>query len=491
MDVDESYLDLLALRELYILLLKSCLRDAPSELLDERAQILLKNLLDDATAEVLEFLPKNMATDSGIFYKFLHKDDKQSKPLDEKVVEWMKPIPKRARGSASNATTDLILQGISSAIRRIEHHILSLQRYTSQSKRSHISYCGRSVLKGNETSNRQKVQSRTDHSTISARQIKGLLVGGQNAKAVVTPHCSEFVHGFRLPLSQGSKEGRKPLAVETHLSKQHKLVNPMTLIDKCGGSVGSKATIRPRKKPSQSRVKKSQNSYGLMVMKPTLLDHPSREVRKEETQKKTHLATQHESEFTDSACSSSWTTQQTSESGTLDDFSSPSHQDERPANSSETSSIRYSQGKKESKRAIGRFKRLKNKLGIIFHHHHHHHHHNSHSFMWNRVRKIFHPTNNKKLTSMEDRYEKGKNTAIRSECRTNQVGKFQAIAKELRSHVRRSKALTKKDPWEMKCGKKGVKKLHWWKLFRDRHGVRLHNKGRIRRIRYVNKKPQL
>ncbi|XP_023549497.1 protein KOKOPELLI-like isoform X2 [Cucurbita pepo subsp. pepo] len=486
MDVDESYLDLLALRELYILLLNSCLRDAPSELLDERAQILLKNLLDEATAEVLEFLPKNMATDSGIFYKFLHKDDKQSKPLDEKVVEWMKHIPKRARGSASNATTDLILQGISSALRRIEHHILSLQRYTSQSKRSHISYCGRSVLEGNETLNRQKVQSRTDHSTISARQIKGHLVGGQNVKAVVTPHCSEFVHGFRLPLSQGNEEGRKPLAVETHLSKQHKFVNPMTLIDKSGGSVGSKATIMPRKKPSQSRVKRSQNSYGPhMVMKPTLLDHPSREVRKERTHNKTHLATQQESEFTDSASSSSWTTQQTSESETLDDFSSPSHQDEPPANSSEASSSRYSHGKKESKRAIGRFKRLKNKLGIIFdHHHYHHHHHNSHSFMWNRVRKIFHPTNNKKLTSTEDRYEKVvENTAIRSECRTNQVGKFQALAKELRSHVRRSKALKKKDPLEMKCGKKGVKKLHWWKLLRNQHGIGFHNKRRIRRIK--------
>ncbi|XP_022969736.1 uncharacterized protein LOC111468843 isoform X2 [Cucurbita maxima] len=465
-----------------------------SKQLDERAQILLKNFLDDATAEVLEFLSKfvqNLATDSGIFYKFLHKDNKQTKPLDEKVVERMKHIPKRARGSASKATTDLILQGIRSALRRIEHHILSRQRYISQSKRSHISYCGRSVLKGNETLNRQKVQSRTDHSTISARQIKGHLVGGQNVKPVLSPHCSEFVHGFRLPLSQGNAEGRKPLAVETHLSKQHKFVNPMTRIDRSGGSVGSKATIMPRKKPSQSRVKRSKNSYGPhMVMKPTLLEHPSREVRKEETQNKTHLASQQEAEFTDSASSSSWTTQQTSESETLDEFSSPSHQDEPPANSSKASSRRYSHGKKESKRAIGRFKRLKNKLGIIFHHHHHHHHHNRHSFMWNRVRKIFHPTNNKKLTSMEDRYEKVKNTAVRSEGWTNQVSKFQAIAKELQSHVRRSKAMKKKDPWKMKCGK-GVKKLHWWKLFCNRHGVRFHNKGCIRRIRYVNRKSKL
>ena len=43
-----------------------------SKQLDERAQILLKNLLDEATAEVLEFLPK-------VYISFCLEKQKQEK----------------------------------------------------------------------------------------------------------------------------------------------------------------------------------------------------------------------------------------------------------------------------------------------------------------------------------------------------------------------------------------------------------------------------
>lgn len=507
-----------------------------SKQLDERSQILLKHLLDDATAGVLEFLSKDVTTNSNIFYNFVHKDDKQTKRLDDKVVEWMKHNqaarkmetsniehnPKRNRASASNVANNDLSHGISSALRRIELHILSLQHCTSQSRKTRSQW--QSILQGKESLNQQKVLPRTDPPTLRSRftkPIKGrdYFVGGQKiVKPITTHHCSEFVHGFRIPLNQSNDEAIKPPTIETHLPKQHKVVNPMTLIDKSGyTSVESKATFRPTMKLNQTskqQAKRNQNSYGQMVMGPTLLDHhPSKEARKEQTHNnKTHLTTQQESEFTNSefqsVSSSSWTTQQTSESETVvddddDDSSSPSHQDD-PSTTDSKSSSRYSkktfnikQGKKESKRAIGGLRRLKNKLGVIFHHHHHHHHHHDHdrhNFMWKQLRKIFNHRENKRLVSKEDRNEKVRKRATRNVCWKNQVGKFEALAEGLRSHVWRSKAMKRKELKGMKCGKKkkkeeeeGVRKLHWWKMFRNRRGVKLANKGRMK-IGYVNRK---
>ncbi|XP_004143737.1 protein KOKOPELLI isoform X2 [Cucumis sativus] len=514
MEVDELYLDLLALRELYILLLKICLRDTNSELLDERAQILLKRLLDDATSGVLEVLSKILAASSNILYNFLHKDDKQTKPVDKKVVEWMKhnqtarkmenpkfeQNPIRDRASASNTAFNDLPHGIISALRRIELHILSLQHCTSQSRKTRGN-C-QCVLHRNETLNQQKVHSKTDHSTLRTGFTKPV-------NPIETQHSSEFVHGFRIPRSQGNDETiMKPPIIETHvIPNQHKVVNPMT---KSGcTSVGSKAaTFRPAMKLDQTskQVKKNQSLYGHMVMGPTLLDHhPSREVRKEHTYNNTHLPPQQESESSNSefesafSSSSSWTTQQNTESETVDnddyDSSSPSHQDDSSTTDSKSSST-YSMktfntkhGKKESKQRVGRFKQLKNKLGVIFHHHHHHHHHhhNSHNFMWKQLGKIFnHKEKRGSVVSKEDKYEKVKNRAVRSVCDKKQVRKFEALAEGLRSHVR-SKAMKRKEFKGMRYGKKnGVKKLNWWKMFRNRRGVKLPNKGRMK-IGYVNR----
>ncbi|XP_038877122.1 uncharacterized protein LOC120069439 isoform X2 [Benincasa hispida] len=502
MDVDKLYLDLLALRELYILLLKSCLGDANSEL--------------------------DLATNSNIFDNFLHKDDKQVKPLADKVPEWMKHNQTRRkmgnpeirdRASASNVAINNLSHSISSALRRIELHILSLQHCTSQRRKTRCHW--QSVLQWNESLNQQNVHPRTGPSTLRSRFTKpikgrGHFVGEQKkVKPKTANHCSEYVHGFRIPLSQTNDEAMKPLTIETHITKQHKVVNPMTLIDKSGyTSVGSKATFRPAMKLNQTskqQAKRNQNSYGQMVMGPTLLDHhPSKETRNERINSKTHLAaTQQESEFTSSefqsasSSSSSWTTQETSVSETVandgdSNPSSPSHQDDPLSTDSKSSSLTKTfyikQGKTESKKVLGRFKRLKNKLGVVFHHHHHHHHHhhNSNNFMWKQqLRKIFHSRDNKRLlVSKEDGNEKVKKRAIRNVCYKNQVGKFQALAEGLRSHVWRSKAMKRKGVKGMKCGKKGVKKLHWWKMFRNRRGVRLPNKGHMK-IGYVNKKAKL
>ncbi|XP_022996027.1 uncharacterized protein LOC111491355 isoform X2 [Cucurbita maxima] len=487
MEADELYLDLLALRQLYFFLLKCCLRDANSELVvGARAKILLKHLLDDATTGLLEFHSKTLA-----FYNFLRKDDKQTKPLDEKVAEWMEHNqtarrmanpekiehkPRRDRASASNVAANDLSSGINSALRRIELHILSLQRYT----RSHISetklaYYGQSVNQGNESFNQQKV------------------------KPMVANHCSKFVNGFRIPLTQDKDEAMK----------QHELVLPPTLMDKSGCPEGSKATARRAMKLNRTWIqeKRSKNSRGRIVMKPTLWHHPSREVRKEQTHhNRRHLAAQQESEFTnsESASCSSPATLQTSESETTDDSSSPDNQSSPTATGSEASSqygnsssnitrkaFKFSHGKKESNGAVGRFKSLRNKLGLIFHHHqhhqhHHHHHHHGHNSMWKQVRTVFHRTDKKELTSKEEKTGKLRKTTIRSVSRNNQVGKFQALPEGLRSHVWKSKAMKKKEQRGLNCGKK----LHWWKMIRRRRGVKFPNKGRVK-IGYVNRKPDV
>ncbi|XP_022958322.1 uncharacterized protein LOC111459571 isoform X2 [Cucurbita moschata] len=475
MEADELYLDLLALRQLYVFLLKCCLRDANSELVvGARAKILFKHLLDDATTGLLEFHSKTLP-----FYNFLRKDDKQTKPLDEKVAEWMEHNqtartmanpekiehkPGRDRASASNVAANDLSSGISSALRRIELHILSLQRYT----RSHISetklaYYGQSVHQGNESLNHQKV------------------------KPMVANHCSKFVHGFRIPLTQDKNEAMK----------QHELALPPTLMDKSGCPEGSKATARRAMKLNRTWIqeKRSKNSRGRIVMRPTLWHN------------KTHLAAQQESEYTnsesESAPSSSPATRQTSESETTADSSSPGDQSSPPATGSEASSqcgnsssnisreaFKFSHGKKESKKAVGRFKSLRNKLGLIFHHHHHHYH-NGHNSMWKQVRRMFHRTGKKELTSKEEKNGMLRKTTIRSVSRNNQVGKFQALAEGLRSHVWKSKAMKKKEQRGLNCGKtNGGKKLHWWKMIRRRRGVKLPNKGRVK-IGYVNKKPHV
>lgn len=377
--------------------------------------------------------------------------------------------PGRDRASPSNVAANDLSSGISSALRRIELHILSLQRYT----RSHISetklaYYGQSVHKGNKSFNQQKV------------------------KPMVANNCSKFVHGFRMPLTQ----------VKDEAMKQQELVIPPTPMDKSGCSEGSKATARRAMKLNRTWIqeKRSKNSRGRIVMKPTLWHHPSREVRKEQTHYRTHLAAQQESELTnsESASCSSPATLQTSESETTDDSSSPDNQSSPPTTGSEASNqyensssnisrkaFKFSHGKKESKRAEGRLKSLRNKLGLIFHHHqhHHHHHHNGHNSMWKQVRTMFHRTDKKELTSKEESNEKLRKTTIRSEPRKNQVRRFQALAKGLRSHVWKSKAMKKKEQRGLNCGKK----LHWWKMIRRRRGEKFHNKGRVK-IGYVNRK---
>ncbi|KAJ6289121.1 hypothetical protein OIU76_025007 [Salix suchowensis] len=125
------------------------------------------------------------------------------------------------------------------------------------------------------------------------------------------------------------------------------------------------------------------------------------------------------------------------------------------------------------KKATGRLRGLKNKLGLIFHHHHHHHHHHHDD---NDVEKF------------------GK--SVVSGKKQQKAGHFRALVKGLMKHSKHSKkSKPSKDGIGRQFGRiqNGHDKKHWWKMFqRHRRGVRLPNRGRVKLgIPRKNKKPRL
>lgn len=142
-----------------------------------------------------------------------------------------------------------------------------------------------------------------------------------------------------------------------------------------------------------------------------------------------------------------------------------------------------------AEKPIGRLKRLKNRLGLIFHHHHHHHHHHHDNndvghhkkSLWKSVQKKFHHTN--------------KNEVAVSHAvvpHKSQKGQFHMLVKGLMSHVRntnKSKA-SKGGIGQHGHNKKAVKNLHWWQMFGRKKGVKLPSKGRVK-LGFKKKKPSL
>ncbi|KAI4326164.1 hypothetical protein MLD38_031504 [Melastoma candidum] len=123
-------------------------------------------------------------------------------------------------------------------------------------------------------------------------------------------------------------------------------------------------------------------------------------------------------------------------------------------------------------KAVGRLRRLKNKLGLIFHHHHHHHHHHhdprqdairkplQDAFCWKDGREIV---------------KRSRNGNGMAKHRNDQVGHFRTLLHGLLSHLRRSKK-----PKGNILRNQGAKKSHWWQTMRKsrRGGTTLTSRGR-------------
>uniref|UniRef100_A0A7N2MMG7 Uncharacterized protein n=1 Tax=Quercus lobata TaxID=97700 RepID=A0A7N2MMG7_QUELO len=166
--------------------------------------------------------------------------------------------------------------------------------------------------------------------------------------------------------------------------------------------------------------------------------------------------------------------------------------------------------RRSPKKSIGRLRKLKNKLGLIFHHHHHHHHHHhdddddddeiGHALvghkkknsMWKPLKKMLHHDNRG--------IQKMKKSTVSSLPRKHQVKHFHGLMEGLLRHVRHSKKSKKGSKGRIRrlgngprVGNKRVaKKLQWWKMLRRQGGVKLPKKGRVRvGLTRKNKKPLL
>ncbi|XVF24368.1 hypothetical protein REPUB_Repub13aG0122100 [Reevesia pubescens] len=129
-----------------------------------------------------------------------------------------------------------------------------------------------------------------------------------------------------------------------------------------------------------------------------------------------------------------------SSSGRL--YPTRTHKPIRPANTEPAE-------KAELGQRLGRLRRFKNKLGLIFHHHHHHHHHHGHDHdhgdsgdhsqgvhtksTWTPLHKLFHNRNRYEVDNIL-RKTRVSNVPVK-----HQVGHFHTLMEGLMQHLRHSK----------------------------------------------------
>ncbi|KMT14010.1 hypothetical protein BVRB_4g078390 [Beta vulgaris subsp. vulgaris] len=202
---------------------------------------------------------------------------------------------------------------------------------------------------------------------------------------------------------------------------------------------------------------------------------------------------------------------QSSASGYADTSSYYNSQDEYSDTgpSSQMSSARcnsWKLRKERVKKRGGKLRRLKKRLGMIFHHHHHHHHHHYNSdgdepdvhharSFWKVLGEIFHHTKgtDHRQKPKAEKPRKSETKALVK--RKQQGGHFHALVGGLIKHMKHSK-----NPKQVKTGSKGLgngrhggkkegKNLPWWpKIHRGRGGVKMPNKGKVQLGNYYRTK---
>ncbi|XP_038997389.1 uncharacterized protein LOC120122304 [Hibiscus syriacus] len=153
---------------------------------------------------------------------------------------------------------------------------------------------------------------------------------------------------------------------------------------------------------------------------------------------------------------------------------------------------------------LGRMRRLKNKLALVFHHHHHHHHHrydhhdrgdHSHGAhaksLWTPLHKLFHPGTRNKVDEDKLRKARASNVPVK-----HQGGHFHSLVEGLLRHLRQSKKSKTSKGGMGRLGNnqtkknRKVKQLHWWQMFQRQGGVKLPKKRRVK-VGFKSKKNQL
>ncbi|KAK9288150.1 hypothetical protein L1049_016598 [Liquidambar formosana] len=408
-----------------------------------------------------------------------------------------------------------------------------------------------------------------------ASQMGGKKLDSLNSLTSQNDHVSRqnrnYVRGLRIcPSGVGLAKGT-PLPSQT--GKENREQNPTTkeTSRKVGTSVSS---VLPQSVGSSNPIRPGRNSQAVdlgrllnrtrtidstrtdngtprqIIMRPTLLDHKSSGITVRPTfykdrrrsgvhrnihegpRNRTTLPHQQLSEGTSSSsrASFSWTTRETSTSGSENEsegYPSPRRTGSRvvgptqrrlghmasDGGSMESSFSRgrgshywdvgpprryRSSHRKNPRKRIGRLRRFKDKLGFIFHHHHHYHHHHGKeddketghdTSLWKYMRKIFQRTNNDEV------YDDWMAENVRKSVvgRKNQRGQFHALVEGLMRHAR---GLKKSKPSKGGIGRLGNgkqghnKKLKWFQLFQRHRGVKLPKRGRVK-VGFMSKNTRL
>ncbi|XP_047150558.1 uncharacterized protein LOC124822577 [Vigna umbellata] len=403
------------------------------------------------------------------------------------------------------------------------------------------------VSRGECLSNHERIQNSERNIAIDSVKPIDRLVSGD---AYFGTRASKGIQGFRVPLNQDnnskkhsmllSKTNRESSARKNPVAWSKTDQNPREMISESSytqKSARSKTIITRREKPPPHQ----------MVMKPTLLDQRSSDIKvnshKHRDRRKTlntshleprntkvlqqHLEREESSSSSSSkfdSDSSSWSSQQGSANSSSIDSEDYSLSDGTQCPSSERMVDAAYEGSSEGtinsylemdddpsprlgsfksyrhhheryhKETTGRLRRLKNKLGLIFHHHHHHHHHhddhgNSHSreghgpTKWNHLQNVFHHKD--KHGVLTKNVEKTKGGPAAKVLSGNQVGQFNRLAEGVLRHIRHSK---KPKPPKLDVVKQSrnkshghnQKKLLWLQILRKQRGVKMKNQGRAK-----------
>ncbi|XP_069153855.1 uncharacterized protein [Solanum lycopersicum] len=153
---------------------------------------------------------------------------------------------------------------------------------------------------------------------------------------------------------------------------------------------------------------------------------------------------------------------------------------------SSTARAYKSANSKKSKKHNGRWKKLKDKLAIVFHHHHHHHHHHGKddkakekqtSLLRQRGKRFpGHYSSSKDETYGGKALEKFGKSAIDKQAGTKTKGdQFHTLARGLMQHIQHSKkskhSSSRPADKEQHSNKKVINKFRWWQLLRHHRGM--------------------
>lgn len=460
-------------------------------MLDKKALQLLKNLLDDARQRLSKTstaVSQDHVVSSEVS-KLRFSSNKKNQCQSRDPCDQEKPESRIGNCSNDRSMMDKKLlsefsKEVTDAIFEIDSRVLALQSLmmNTPAKNYNNSLTGETIFKEEKRFNYDETLSRqVSHQPSQYFDI----YKPRNQLESVSRHGTSYVHGLRVPLSQDQDDSAGTSWPSLGINQNN---NP----------TARKASSATRK------ITRSGDYHHKIITRPTLLMDQQVNQSRSNIVLSSDPSSSSESETKSNNSIASPTRSSTSSSSVR----SSSSDDEQQTQSSSSHSRRHIRNnpifsrreRDNSEKGVGRLRRIKNKLGLIFHHHHHHHHHHHDHHRgnnWKPLQRIFHPKNNNNVKAhiggVKDRKGTRKSVVKSSTDRKN-VRHFHALVGGLMQHVGgRSRRVKKAGTDKLGEPKKRLGKgIGWWQRFGGRGGVKMVNRrGRVRVMRLANKTPKL